>query len=188
MIAPATTVVIAAMASRSGQSREEHTHMGRTFTKSKSDFSLPDDFFGDVYTFRFDHIVDQREFDNRENPAGPKDVSLNIQFVVDEEPDRGWNGTEVRAFYPEKVTDGNKTGKLFAAMFGGQLPDEFTEDMLSGRRFRATANKNDRGYPELTSPIAVRSSRAAGTGTGATPSVPSTSSSLGVPGVDEPGF
>jgi hypothetical protein len=159
--------------------------MGRTFTKAKSDFAPPDEFFGDVYTFRFDYIVDQREFENRDDPTGPKDVSLHIQFTVDEQPDRGWNGTEVRTFYPEKVTDGNKTGKLFAAMFGGTLPEEFTEEMLAGRTFRATANRNDRGYPVLDSPIAVRAAR----GTAGQATLGSASgSSLGVPGVDEPGF
>lgn len=120
-------------------------------TKTQTQFDLPP--FG-VYTLSFRGLISVREFENKENPEGPPDVSMNLRFEIEDEGD--WKGTEIRAFYPEKLTDGNKTGKLFAAIFGNEgVPDEFELNDLIGRRFRALIKDNGKGWPAIESPTAL---------------------------------
>lgn len=123
----------------------------------------------DVYTLRFDGVIQERTWPNKRGPGGtpdpnyPDDKSLQLRFFIEDDGqvDEQWIETEIRAWFPARFTPGNKTGKLFAAMFGGVLPNEFagTEEELRGRRVRATIGQDEKGYIEVTSPLPARSRR-----------------------------
>ncbi len=119
------------------------------------DYEIPDE---GSYIFKMTGIAGEREHDPKK-PGDPKDVSINFQFVVDD-PDSDWDGVEVRSWFPQRYTDANKTGKLFAAILGvSETPEDIDLDDLLGKPFRATllhTTKDGRTYPKLETPIAIR--------------------------------
>lgn len=125
------------------------------FGKTATDWEIPDE---GSYTLRLTGIATERVHEPKK-PGDPPDVSVNFQFVVDD-PDSDWDGVEVRSWFPQKFTDGNMTGALFAAILGTkETPNDLGLDDLTGRPFTATIKhqvKDGRTYPKLVSPVAIR--------------------------------
>lgn len=124
------------------------------------DFQIPP---RDMYTLIFDGVIGRKTHPNRENPDAPGDESVYMRFFIDDPEDEDWHNTELRVWFPAKVTAGNKSGKLYAAMLGVE-PDDIvgrkirTSDLV-GRRFRATVGENKNGYAEITAPLPLRNRR-----------------------------
>lgn len=122
------------------------------FTKDEGTYEqLPEG----SYILRWVGVAETRQFDDG--------LSMWVQFVVDDEND-DWDGSEVRSWYPQRMTPNNKTTKLMKALFGGELPDQeydsqgnplpmFTEHDLVGKKFRGTVVQNEKGYNAVTAPV-----------------------------------
>jgi hypothetical protein len=81
---------------------------------SGGSFEIPEE---GKYNIKLLGCVKTTEFPNDD---GGVDVSLTLQFVIDD-PESDYDGVEFRSFYPRLVTPGNKSGKLFAALVGGDI-------------------------------------------------------------------
>lgn len=128
------------------------------FSKSiGGDFELPEE---DTYVFVLTGIADTFTHPPKK-PGEQPSTSIQFQFqIADDESD--WDGVEVRDWFPEKFTDRNKTGELFAAILGTkETPDDLDLPDLQNKPFKASLKhsvspKDGKTYPKLTSPIAIR--------------------------------
>jgi hypothetical protein len=78
------------------------------------------------YKITFKGVVESKDWP-REDKAGNDvydedgtqlfDTSLTLQFAIDDEED-DYDGSEFRDYFPLKVTSGNKSGRLWAALLG----------------------------------------------------------------------
>jgi hypothetical protein len=129
------------------------------------DFELPDE---GSYIIEFRGVIDKREFPNDKDPDGPPDVSLTLQFVIDED-DEDFPGVEFRDYFPQRVTAKNKSGRLWAALLGVK-PEELAErgiprtsEMVGNR---CTANlihrnaSNGNTYPKIAGVSPLRRKKA----------------------------
>ena len=116
-----------------------------------------------MYVLRFEGIENERIWPAEEE-GGEPNKSLFLTFTIErdiEVPGSEYEGREVKFWFPSRFTPGNKTGRLFAAMFGGELPSTFggEESELIGRRVQAVLKKGENGYLRLDSALPVRSRR-----------------------------
>lgn len=133
----------------------------RGFSGGGGDVYVPDE---GIYILRFTGIDGQKEWPSDEvNDDGtpkPPDVSLFLAFEIEDpyEEYEGAHGKTVKFWFPARFTPGNKTGRLFAAMFGGELPAAFAgdEDELIGRKVRAMLKKGDNGYLRLAEALPIK--------------------------------
>lgn len=129
-----------------------------------SDFELPDE---GSYIIEFRGVIDKREFPNDKDPNGPPDVSLTLQFAIDED-DEDFPGVEFRDYFPLRVTAKNKSGRLWAALLGVK-PEDLPQPLprtsgMIGNRCNAnlihrTAN-NGNTYPKIAGVSPLRKKRA----------------------------
>jgi hypothetical protein len=131
------------------------------FQTEQTDFVLPEE---GSYVFEYLGIFGEPRQWPAKDGESEGDWSMMLQFrIIDDEdyPDE----PTVRDFFPMKVTSGNKTGKLYAAVLGvssTDLPEEFDEADLVGRSFRATythVSKDGKTYGKVTAPLPMRKRR-----------------------------
>ena len=112
-----------------------------------------------IYILRFTGIDSQKEWPADEEGGEPS-VSLFLSFEIEDPYGEyeGADGKTVKFWFPARFTPGNKTGRLFAAMFGGELPAAFAgdEDELIGRKVRAMLKKGDNGYLRLAEALPIK--------------------------------
>lgn len=87
-------------------------------------FELPDE---GSYRIKFLGVKDKKDFPktdkagntiyDEETGEAVMETSLTLQFVIDDE-ESDFDGTEFRDYFPLRVTTGNKSGRLWAALLG----------------------------------------------------------------------
>lgn len=91
-------------------------------------FVLPDE---GTYIIEFRDVIDKKDWPKTgkggeplydENGEPLMETNLTLQFVIND-PDDEFHGVEFRDYYPLKITDRNKSGKLWSAFWGGELPE-----------------------------------------------------------------
>jgi hypothetical protein len=118
------------------------------------DWELPDE---DTYVVEFLGVVAMKDFPNND---GGVDTSLTLQFIIRDDESE-FDGVEFRDYFPLKVTDKNKSGKLWAALWGGELPDAMPKTgAFIGRKAKATVThrvaSNGQTYPKIASVVPLR--------------------------------
>lgn len=121
------------------------------------DFTLPDP---DIYIIQFKDVIGTKDWPNDD---GGVDVSLTLQFVV-ADPESEFDGVEFRDYFPQRVTLKNKSGKLWTALWGGELPDPLprTSEFV-GKKCRATlihrAGSDGNAYAKIASVVPIKQKR-----------------------------
>lgn len=131
---------------------------------SEGGFELPDE---GSYTFKFLGVIDTKDWPKTtkeganiydEDGHQVMETSLTLQFVIDD-PESDFDGVEFRDYFPLKVTNGNKSGRLWAALWGVAAKDlpvplpplrEFVNKRASGFLTHRAA-KNGNSYAKLDS-------------------------------------
>lgn len=140
---------------------------------SESDFSVPDP---GSYIIKFLGVTGTKDFERKNNAGevlrddnGNKlmETSLTLQFIIDD-PDDEFHGVEFRDYFPMRVTSGNKSGKLWAALWGVPvtelpMPLPRTAEFV-GRRAQANlghrAASNGNTYAKIESVVPLKKKRA----------------------------
>lgn len=99
-----------------------------TYSEGGGDFTLPDP---GMYIVEFLGVVATKDWPRTDKQGQPMydddgnklmETSLTLQFVIND-PEDEFNGVEFRDYFPARVTPGNKSGRLWAALLG-TTPDK----------------------------------------------------------------